>query len=200
MDASVFWDVIGHYNEQTLIIQIALSIFLISTILLSYTHIVNWAAKLGLGVTNLFIGFAFFARYGTEPIQKYFALPLHLLCGCLFLFESWGNRNDVMERPDSLQRLLLLLFLLYPFVSLLFGRTFPQMATYIMPCPVVSLSIIVYACYQRKNKALLILLTVWGLTGIKSVIFNAYEDLVLLICGLYGVALCMNELKQLQKK
>ena len=200
MDASVFWNVIGTYNEQTIILQIVLLIALISAIILSYTHIATWAAKFALGMTNLFIGVVFFGWYGTEPIQKYFALPLYLLCGGLFLFESWNNRADVIERPNLLQRLLLLLFLLYPLVSLLLGNTFPQMVTYIMPCPVVSLSIIVYACYQRKNKALLILLTVWGLTGIKSVIFNAYEDIILLLCGLYGVVLCGNELKQLPKK
>ena len=28
----------------------------------------------------------------------------------------------------------------------------------------------------------------WGLTGIKSVIFHAYEDIILLLCGLYGAA------------
>ena len=32
---------------------------------------------------------------------------------------------------------------------------------------------------------LLILLTRWGLTGIKSFFFNALEDIILLICGLY---------------
>ncbi len=58
---------------------------------------------------------------------------------------------------------------------------FPQMVTHIMPCPVVSLSIAVYAGYNKKNKLLLAMLTVWGLTGIKSVIFSAYEDIILLI-------------------
>ena len=61
------------------------------------------------------------------------------------------------------------------------------MATHIMPCPVTSLSIAVYAGYKKKNKLLLALLTVWGLTGVKSVVFNAYEDIILLACGLYGM-------------
>nr|WP_288892427.1 DUF6064 family protein [uncultured Blautia sp.] len=79
--------------------------------------------------------------------------------------------------------------MLYPAVSMLLGNSFPQMVTYIMPCPVISLSIAVYAGYKRKNKVLLILLTIWGLTGIKSVIFNAYEDIILLIAGIYGVCI-----------
>ena len=78
---------------------------------------------------------------------------------------------------------------------MLLGNSFPQMVTYIMPCPVISLSIAVYAGYKRKNKALLALLTIWGLTGIKSIIFNAYEDIILLIGGLYGIALLIREIR-----
>ena len=68
-----------------------------------------------------------------------------------------------------------------------------------MPCPVISLSIAVYAGYERKNKILLALLTVWGLTGIKSIIFHAYEDIILLVCGLYGMILLINEIEQSEK-
>ncbi|HJB28765.1 MAG TPA: hypothetical protein IAA06_08215 [Candidatus Blautia faecavium] len=196
MNAQAFWNVIGNYNEQTKLIQIGLLIFLTLAITLSYIGKVNWAAKFALGITNLFIGIGFFAWYGTEPIQKFFALPLYLLCGILFLYESWHNKNDLLEKPTSFQSLLIVLYLLYPFISVVLGNSFPQMVTYIMPCPIVSLSITVYAGYKRKNKLLLLLLTIWGFTGIKSVIFNAYEDIILLICGFYGIALMVNEIKQ----
>ena len=189
MDAQAFWNVIGNYNKQTWIIQIILFTFMLLAIMLSYMQKVKWAAKFSLGIVNLFIGIAFFAWYGTEPIQKFFALPLYLLCGGLFFYESWRNKNDTIKRPNLIQITLLLLYLLYPAVSMLLGNSFPQMVTYIMPCPVISLSIAVYAGYKRKNKVLLILLTIWGLTGIKSVIFNAYEDIILLIAGIYGVCI-----------
>lgn len=160
MDVQAFWNVIGNYNEQTKIIQIGLFIFVISAIVVSYLKKVNWAAKFALGITNIFIGVGFFALYGTEPIQKYFALPLYLLCGILFLYESWHTRSDVLQKPNKLQEILLLLYLLFPFVSALLGNSFPQMVTYIMPCPVVSLSIAVYAGYKNKNKVLLALLAI----------------------------------------
>lgn len=199
MDAQAFWNVIGNYNEQTWIIQIILFTFMLLAIMLSYMQRVKWAAKFSLGIVNLFIGIAFFAWYGTEPIQKFFALPLYLLCGGLFLYESWRNKNDMIKRPNLIQIMLLLLYLIYPVVSMLLGNSFPQMVTYIMPCPVISLSIVVYAGYERKNKVLLALLTIWGLTGIKSVIFNAYEDIILLVCSLYGILLFANEAKQLKR-
>lgn len=186
MDTQIFWDVIASYNQQTWGLQIIWLALLLWTITLSYLQIVPWAAKLSLGLVNLFIGIAFFAWHGTEPIQKLFALPLYLLCGGLFLYESRHSRADPLERPRPLQAALLLLCLLYPLFSALSGHAFPAAVTHIMPCPIISLSIAVYSGYRRKNRVLLALLTVWGLTGIKAVFFDAYEDLVLLLCGLYG--------------
>lgn len=199
MDAQAFWNVIGNYNQQTLIAQIILFIFVVLAILLSYIKKIRWFAKFALGITNLFICFWFFMWYGTEPIQKYFAMPLYLLCGLLFLYESFHNKDDVLEKPNHWQLFLLLLYLLYPVISIILGNRFPQMVTYIMPCPVISLSIAVYSGYKRKNKLLLVLLTIWGLTGIKSIIFSAYEDIILLICGLYGILLIVNEIKRVKQ-
>ncbi|BFL48174.1 DUF6064 family protein [Lactonifactor longoviformis] len=196
MNAQAFWNVIGNYNRQTWIIQIVLLIVVMSAIMLSYNQKVKWAAKFMLGIANLFIGIVFFALYGTEPIQKFFALPLYLICGGLFLYESWRNKDDILDKPNAIQKLLLLLFGIYPVVSIALGNSFPQMVTYIMPCPIISLSIAVYTGYKRKNKALLVLMTIWGLTGIKSVIFNAYEDIILLICGIYGIILFVDEMRK----
>lgn len=199
MDAQVFWEVIGNYNETTKDAQIILLCMLVIMIGLSYINKVNWAAKVALGIANLFIAIGFFLTYGTQPIQKFFALPLYLGVGILFLYESWKNKEDALNKPDKLQIFLLLLYILYPVVSVLCGNHFPNMVTHIMPCPIVSLSLIVYAGYKKKNKVLLLFLTIWGLTGVKSVIFQAYEDLILLLCGIYGVVLLINEIKAKEK-
>lgn len=195
MDAQTFWNVIGAYNGHTWGLQLILLLFLLVMLALSYAGKAPWAAKLALGIANLWIAFAFFGRYGTEPVQTYFALPLFLLCGILFLFESWRGRRDLLRRPTAVQGLLLLLYLLYPLFSALLGSRFPQMVTHIMPCPIASLSTVVYSGYRRKNRLLLVLLTIWGLTGVKSVLFRAYEDIILLLCGLYGAVLLARELR-----
>lgn len=124
MDAQAFWNVIGNYNEKTWIIQMILLVFLLSAIVLSYTKKIKWAAKFSLGITNLFIGIGFFAWYGTEPIQKYFALPLYLFVGALFLFESWHKKDDILKEFNMLQVILLLLYLFYPFASILLLLSF----------------------------------------------------------------------------
>ena len=196
IDTQAFWNVIGQYNQNTIAIQVVLLILTVSAVALSYTGKVNFSAKIMLGVVNLFIGIVFFGCYGTEPIQKFFALPLYISCGVIFLYEAWVNKNDRLEKPNAFQISMLALYCLYPIISYMLANKFPQMVTHIMPCPVVSLSITVYAGYAHKNKELLALLTVWGLTGIKSVIFNAYEDIILLICGIYGVYLFIKEIRR----
>ena len=119
MDAQAFWSVIGAYNEQTAALQAGLLLFAVAAVIASYSCKVKWAAKFALGIIHLLIGVVFFAWYGTEPIQKYFALPLYLLCGTLFLYESWHNRDDSLAKPNGWQRLLLVLYLLYPLISFL---------------------------------------------------------------------------------
>lgn len=195
MNAQAFWNVIGQYNRNTIIIQIILLILTVIAVTVSYSNKSVCSAKLMLGIVNLFIGIMFFGCYGTQPIQKFFALPLYLICGFLFLYEGLRNKNDILKKPNLFQIVLLALYCLYPLISFMMGNRFPQMVTHIMPCPVVSLSITVYAGYKRKNKLLLLLLTIWGLTGIKSVIFAAYEDIILLICGIYGVYLLIKEIQ-----
>ena len=195
MDAQTFWNVIGQYNQNTIAIQVILLILTVIAVILSYAKKVACSAKLMLGIVNLFIGIVFFGCYGTQPIQKFFAFPLYLVCGFLFLYEGWRNKKDMLEKPTLFQAVLLLLYCVYPLISLGLGNQFPQMVTHIMPCPIVSLSIVVYAGYKRKNKLLLSLLMIWGLTGVKSVIFSAYEDIILLICGIYAVYLLVKEIQ-----
>ena len=148
------------------------------------------------GVLHLFIAVAFFACSGALPIQRLFALPLFLACGLLFLYECRRSGADALRPPTLPQVLLLLLYFLYPLCSALLGNTFPELVTHIMPCPAVSLGIILYSGYSRKNKLLLALLTLWGLTGVKSLLFHAYEDLILLLCGLYGLCLLAREFRK----
>ena len=200
MDAQTFWQVIGQYNQQTAGVQPVLLLLLLGALALSYGQKCAWAAKAALGVLNLFMGFGFFALYGTQPVQTFFAMPLFLACGVLFLYEGVRYRKDQLCRPDGWQSIFLALYLLYPAVSFLLGQRFPQMTTHIMPCPINSLGIVVCTGYRRKNKLLLVLLVLWGLTGIKSVFFHVYEDLILFAGGIYGIAVLVHESKTAGKK
>lgn len=195
MEAQAFWEVIGAYNDATWWASYAFIALLLATLFLSYRTKIRFAVKLALGLFHLFIGIVFFGMYGTQPIQKFFALPLFIACGVLFIFESITNPGDTPRKPSLFQILLLCLYALYPVFSFLLGHRFPLIVTYSMPCPTACLGLSVYALYPKKNKILLLLLTVWGLTGVKAIFFDAYEDIILLVCGIYGVFLLYKELQ-----
>ena len=187
MDAKIFWDVIGNYNSNTVFIQLILLIALIFSFIISIIRKKGHLINISLGISNLYIGIAFFYIYGTEPIQKYFAFPLFLLIGFIFIFEGLKKGNNDLVKPNIIQLVIFLLFLIYPLVSILLGHKFPKLVLYIMPCPIVTLSIASYSLLKNKNLILLILLCIWGLTGIKSLIFNVYEDIILLLTSFYCI-------------
>lgn len=195
VDAQAFWNVIGNYNQSTMLWQCVVLALIITSLILAYFQKAMWLPKITLGIGNIFIGIMFFLIYGTEPIQTYFAAPLYLIIGCLFIYEASKYRTDRFNKPGAAQWVLLCLIIVYPLVSFLLGHSFPQLVVYIMPCPIISLSIVTYSCYDHKNKLLLLLMTIWGLTGIKAFFADALEDIILLICGLFCLWLLIKELK-----
>jgi len=195
MDVNIFWEIIGEYNNKTIIVQIILFVLGIVAFILSYTGRIKWIIKFTLGIIILYIGIVFFGYYGTEMIQKYFAFPLFIISGLLFIFESIKNKQDIIEKFDKIQFILLILYLLYPLISFILGNRFPKMVTLIMPCPMISVSIIIYSAYKIKNKLLLVCMALWGLTGVKAFAANAYEDIILLICGFYCIYVLINQIR-----
>lgn len=196
MSAEIFWRVIRNYNQETWMMQSILLMVIIASVTLAYYRKVVWLPKIILGATNLFIAIVFFVCYGTEPIQTLFAAPMYLAISILFLFEGIKYYDSLFIPFNKVQWVLLILVVLYPAVSLILGHAFPQMVTYIMPCPVISMSIVIYSCYEHKNKVLLMLLAIWGITGIKSYFFNVLEDSILLICGIYCIGLLAKEINR----
>ena len=83
MDPHIFWNVIGEYNSQTIIIQIGLFIFLIFAIAVSYIPKINWSAKFAFGITNLFIGIGFSHYMEQNPFKNI------LLCHYTYFTECY---------------------------------------------------------------------------------------------------------------
>ena len=199
MTAESFWNSIVLYNQNTKNIQPVFLLLIIVSVIFSLSGKIKNFAKIALGAANLFIAISFFGFYGTENIQKFFALPLYALCGILFIYEAFKNKDDRLALSSSIQLILLFLYCLYPVISAMLNHRFPKIVTYIMPCPIISLSIALYSCYSKKNKLLMLLLVLWGLTGIKALFFNVYEDLILLLCAIYGIFILVKEFRAARK-
>lgn len=202
MNALAFWNVIAEYNKHTLLVQVILLAFIAISIILAYIKHYYFLPKIALGVSCLFIGVVFFLYYGTQPIQFFFAAPLYIASGILFIYEAKVNKSDILKKPDFITSILFVVVLLYPLISYVLGHKYPATVLLIMPCPTVSLCILIYSCYNKKNRLIMLLLILWGMTGIKSLFFNVYEDLILWVCGFYGIYLMIrmnHDKKELQK-
>lgn len=193
MDVQAFWDVIGNYNQSTWIGQCVILAFIAFSFVVALWKKTTWLLSLSLGVGTLFIGVVFFLLFGTQPIQKFFAAPLYLAIGILFLYEAAAHKSVRFHKPTLVQWGLLTLFIVYPLVSFSLGHSYPQLVVHIMPCPLISLCIVSYSCYEKKNNLLLLLMTIWGLTGVKAFFANALEDVILLLCGLFGLSVLVKE-------
>lgn len=189
MNTSSFWNVITEYNKHTLFIQLILLAFMIISVIVAYIWHYYFLPKIALGIGCLFIGVIFFLYYGTQPIQFIFAAPLYIVNGILFIYEAKVNKTDILKKPTIMTSTLLVIVLLYPLISYMLDHKYPTTVLLIMPCPMVSLCILIYSCYNKKNRLIMLLLILWGMTGIKSLFFNVYEDLILLTCGFYGIYL-----------
>ena len=196
MNASSFWNVIAEYNKHTLFIQIILLAFIIISLIAAYKKNLYFLPKVALGVDCTFIGTIFFLYYGTEPIQTYFAAPLFLLSGILFIYEAAKNKADIIKKPNTITLILFVIVLMYPIISHMLGNVYPSTVLLIMPCPLISLCILIYSCYGKRNWLIMLMLIIWGMTGIKSLFFHAYEDLILFTCGFYGIYIMLKDRKK----
>lgn len=200
MNAESFWNVIANYNQATVYVQMILGICLILSCILARKDTFRWLPKMVYGMVCIFLAIVFFLIFGTEPIQFYFAFPLFLILGSVFIFEAFKNKEENFQKFTKLQWILVVLVLIYPMTSIVQGKSFPEMLLYIMPCPVVCIGIIIWQSYNRRNLISLILLTIWGLTGVKAYFFHAYEDLILLGMGILALAILIKEISVRHKK
>jgi hypothetical protein len=157
---------------------------------------VVWLPKVTYGLTSIYLAVVFFLVFGTEPIQYFFAFPLYLLLGSTFILEAVKHKGEHFEKFTTGQWVLVGLVAIYPLVSIVQGKTFPEMLLYIMPCPVVCIGIIIWLGYKQRNLFSLALITIWGLTGIKAFFFDAYEDIILFIIGIYALMLLISGIKK----
>lgn len=200
MDAERFWNVIANYNQATVYVQMILGICLILSCVIARKGKATWLPKVVYGGISLFLAIVFFLIYGTEPIQFFFAFPMFLVLGCVFFFEAFKHKDEEFCKFTKLQWILTVLVLIYPLVSIVQGKSFPEMLMYIMPCPVVCIGIILWQSYGSRNLVSLVALTIWGLTGVKAFFFDAYEDLILFAMGILALVILIKEIKSRRKK
>ena len=183
-----FWEIICRYNVETTYLQVIFSFLIIGLLLISLfkqNHLIDLFLKSLFTAAFFFVGFFFFLVIDKSFTAIIFG-PYFILIGLLFLLDLLKTKSQ-FRQTTSFQLLLYVLVLLYPVISYLLGHNYPQQILYLFPCPIASFALITYCRLIKRNELLNILLILWGLTGVKAFMFDAKEDLILLMVGLYGL-------------
>jgi hypothetical protein len=186
--AEQFWRVISAYNEATIFAQAALCLLILASVALAAKRNLHVLPRISLSSSCMFVGIVFFFVYDRSATALWFAGPLFVLIGLLFALDAFKNARAEFMPFTAGAYAMCALVLAYPLASRLLGHTYPGQVLYILPCPLVSLGIVIYARYRERLLVLELLMILWAVTGLpKAFIFDVHEDLILFAAGLYGM-------------
>jgi len=184
---SDFWQVIEKYNVETIYMQGIFSVILIGVLLYSFfkqNQLIESLIKIVFGTVFIYLGIYFFLIIDKSFTSKIFG-PYFIIIGLLFL--GLLDSKSQLQPSTRFQYLLYGIVLSYPIISYLLDHKYPHQILYLLPCPIASIALITYCRFKKRNDVLNILLIIWGLTGVKAIIFDVKEDLILLMIGVYAL-------------
>ena len=207
MNATEYWDHLGDFNNTTWPVQI---IWIICTIIVGITlfrKYSNWSnnvLKLLLSFAFAWNGIVFFILFSHGPIHHYFFSPLFILIALLFIVDVITKKTE-LRLPDRkwiryITYIWILSWLLYPFVGIALGRTFPEVCTPMNPCPLTAFSIaLMVASIPKVYKTLYIVLLPWALLGLPKCLgmYQCYEDCILFVAGVFGLVMIIINWKRI---
>jgi len=185
---SDFWKAIETYNVETISTQGIFTVILIGILLFSFfrqNQLVEILIKIVFSVVFIYLGIYFFMIIDKSFTSKIFG-PYFIIIGLLFLIGLLDSKSQ-LQPSTPVQYLFYGIALSYPIISYLLDHKFPHQVLYILPCPIASIALITYCRFKKRNDVLNIMLIIWGLTGVKAIIFDVKEDLILLMIGVYGL-------------
>lgn len=201
--SSAFLETIVNYNKSTYPAQMVISaIGLLFTILLYRrpVRIIKIAMKIYLCFCFAWISVAFFILHGSVELRKEFTAGLFGLIAVCFLIDIFIGKIkfERNKKQDIGVFFFYALFLAYPLVSILLGRSTMELVTWLMPCPLTVYTITLLISFMPKiNYPIFVLLIFWALTGApKSIMFNVPEDIILGLAGLYAIVVWILQIRK----
>jgi hypothetical protein len=192
-----FWNVLREFRDDTLIIQIILTI----AASISVWLILFRPGKRTDSFTKIFLSFAFawngvacFIIYcGKSMIAKFLGGPLYLVIAFLFLIDLFFTKKTEFSFPDKGWRRNMPLFfitlaLLFPVLGILTGHGFIALPMY--PCPLAGFTLaLLCAALPRTDKTICTLTLIWAFVNIPKCFghVNCYEEITLVLTGFYGL-------------
>lgn len=184
-----FWKTIADYNAATWPAQLLLTgIGAVLTLLLYKrpSRGVRTAMKIYMAVLNFWIAGVYYLVW-CKPREYHDLLALFwAIMGCIWLYDL-TVKHASLERTGHhtfIARLLFVMPLVYPLVSLALGRSFPMITSPVMPCSVAVFTVaLMLAFSERVNIVLAMFLCHWALIGLSKVYFFGIPEDYLLACS-----------------
>jgi hypothetical protein len=197
-----FFEVFGRYNDAVTPLQIGLVLLALS----AYTALmvpgrdsdrVIGAVLAALWVWLAVYHFVFFRT--VNPAAILFGL-VSLVGAAVFAWSGALRRRMVFACESRARRiaghaLIVYALVVYPLISTLLGREFPQIPTFGLPCPttIFTLGMLAFLSAPFPRYVFAVPLA-WAFIGAQAAfLLGVYEDLGLLLAGLVGVWLAFDQ-------
>jgi hypothetical protein len=147
-----------------------------------------------LALQWLWVGFVFWVPAASQMVMLYLPAALFAVEGALFLnalargYLTYGP----VDRADTILGLVFVAYALfgYSLVGLCVGHMYPHaVLSPLFPCPTIVLTFGLLLFAQRVPRYLLVIPTLWALSGFLWLYLGMYEDAGLVIAGVVSLVL-----------
>lgn len=186
-----FWQSIASYNSGMLLVQPLWLLLALMSVMLLWkrdSKPVRRCVRLFMAATCFWIAIAYFGIYARCRAYNEIEVAIWMLLGLIWVYDAFDPHScsDRPRRRNFFAVFLLLAPLLYPLLSLVLGRRWPEITTPLMPCSVTVFMIgLILAFREKVNLVIVLLICHWMLLGItKATTFSLPEDYLLVIATL----------------
>lgn len=201
--SSIFWNTIASYNQATWAAQLiicAAGILLTVCLYRNPTDRIKIIYKLFLSFCFAWISIVFFILYGSIQLNKFLTASLFGLISFLFFIDVFANKTTFTrnKKYNKISSFLYILLAFYPLFSLILGKHFPVLTTWLMPCPLTVFAIaLLISFFPQIDFKVFTLLVLWALSGLPKIfMFQVPEDSILFISGILAILVWLSSVKK----
>lgn len=193
-----FWVTLQSFRDDTFAVQMLIIaaylgiLFLIARREGVRTDVI---VKIILSAIFIFNGIACFLMYfGKIPIAKFFAGPLYIAIGYLFIVDIYAKRIHFTFNISKIRRFFSFLFIILSFLFPVFGilSGHGMIALPGVPCPLAIFTLaILSASMPRVDNIVVFMLLSWVLVNVPKIFghVECYEEIIFILAGAYILGL-----------
>lgn len=193
-----FWMTLQSFRDDTFMVQMLIIVAYLGILFLIAKREgarTDAIVKVILSSIFIFNGIACFLMYFSElPMAKFFAGPLYLAIGYLFLVDIMARRIHFTFNISPLRRFLAFIFVILAFLFPVFGMLsgHAMIALPGVPCPLAIFTLaLLSAAMPRVDNIIVFMLLAWVMVNIPKIFghVGCYEEIILILAGAYVLGL-----------